>query len=591
MAFPQPWMDELLYKNDIVSVISSYVELKPKGHRYWGLCPLHGEKTPSFSVNADKQLFYCFGCHAGGNVISFIQQMDHLTFPEAVAKLAQRAGMQLPEMTEDADAIRERAHRERLYAATRSAARYYMETLLSEDGLPGRRYLSKRHISSEAVKRFGIGYAKAGWDNLKNKLTAEGFSEAELLEAGLLVKNDSKGTVYDAYRDRVIFPILDINSRVLGFGARVMTNEKPKYINTGDTPIYNKRNNLYGLHIQKGQRIDSLFMVEGYTDVIGLFENGVTNAVASLGTALTVQQARLLKRYVNTVYIAYDGDSAGQNATIRGLDILTDAGIDVRVIVFPDDMDPDEFIRKRGRDSFDRLKDNALSLNSFKLESMARAFDLTQENDRERYVKAGCTLISKLEPVEQERYYKQLALKTGYPVDTLKEQGKTESRQSPSGEPPKRSFHDLSTAKESITGRMKAEAVLLVYMERSQEAAESAVDQGAMELIRTPGLLNYAYGIIGAYAFGRKPSTAAIMNDLNDEDRKIVSKVMAADQVGSGDPKKAISGCIERLRAIDRDERIEQLRIKLADNLKTKEELIEIMKEINELSSANKRRG
>ena len=208
----------------------------------------------------------------------------------------------------------------------------------------------------------------------------KGFSPEELVEAGLLVKNADKGSIYDAYRGRVIFPIVGVNGRVIGFGARVLNNEeKPKYINTGDTLLYNKRNNLYGLHLQKSGKLPDLVMVEGYTDVIGLYEAGVTNAVASLGTALTQQQARLLKRYVSQVYIAYDGDAAGQNATIRGLDILRAEGLDVRVIVFPDDLDPDEFIRKRGKDAFDALKDQALSLNAFKLDSMANGFDLTRK--------------------------------------------------------------------------------------------------------------------------------------------------------------------------------------------------------------------
>lgn len=426
MAFPDAWLDELIAKNDIVSVVSSYVDLKPKGRRLWGRCPLHGEKTPSFSVSPDKQMFYCFGCHAGGTVIQFVMQMEHLTFREAVQRLAERAGMEMPETANDAVMQRERAYKERLYEACKRAARFYMETLLGDKGLPGRRYLASRGLSADAVKRFGIGYAEEGWDHLRKHLLAEGFTEQELLDAGLLVKNAERGRVYDAYRGRVIFPIVGANGRVLGFGARVLnSDEKPKYINTGDTPIYNKRNNLYGLHLQKGKKLDDLVMVEGYTDVISLYEAGVTNAVASLGTALTVQQARLLKRYVPQVYIAYDGDAAGQNATIRGLDILRAEGLDVRVIVFPDDLDPDEFIRKRGKDAFDSLKDQALSLNAFKLDSMANGFDLTRENDREKYAMEACSFISGLQPVEQGRYFSRLAKKTGYPVDALVAQAKT----------------------------------------------------------------------------------------------------------------------------------------------------------------------
>ena len=275
--------------------------------------------------------------------------------------------------------------------------------------------------------------------------------------------------MYDAYRNRVIFPIIGTGGRVLGFGARVLGDEKPKYINTGDTPIYNKRNNLYGLYLQKGRGSGELVMVEGYMDVIGLFEAGVTNAVASLGTALTVQQARLLKRFVPLVYIAYDGDAAGQQATLRGLDILSREGLDVRVIVFPDGLDPDEFVRARGREAFEALKDQALSLNAFKLESMAQGYRLTDENDRERYAKEACRFIASLEPVEQGRYYAQLAKKTGYPVEALKAQGASAGPLEAA--PPRRAGAGRrASAAAEEDARTRAENALLQAMAQSREA-------------------------------------------------------------------------------------------------------------------------
>lgn len=588
MAFPDAWLDELLYKNDIVSVVSSYVELKPKGHRYWACCPLHGEKTPSFSVNADKQLFYCFGCHAGGNVIRFVMDMDHLTFREAVEKLAQRAGMQLPEMTDDSEAMKQRAYKERLYACTRAAARYYMETLLGPDGAPGRAYFQKRGITADSVKRFGLGYAKAGWSNLKDHLGKQGFTDREMLDAGLLVHNAQKGTVYDAYRDRVIYPILDINGRVLGFGARVMNDEKPKYINTGDTPIYNKRNNLYGLHVQKGQRIENLIMVEGYMDVIGLYEQGVTNAVASLGTALTAQQAQLLKRYVSTCYIAYDGDAAGQHAMIRGLDILKDAGIDVRVIVFPDGLDPDEFIRQRGKDAFGKLRDNALSLNAFKLESMSREHDLSNENDREKYVRRACGFISGLEPVEQDRYYRQLAQKTGFSVETLKEQGKSGVLVREKEIPLRRPVRYYSKPGGELTGRIKAEALLCANMALSRDAALEAVGAGVFDLIRTPALNAYAVAVVGAWAEDETPNDARILASFSEEDQQLVARALEFDTVRSSEPEKVVADCIRKLKTDEIDSRIMQLRA-LMDSTKTTEETNRLMAEINKLTAEKKR--
>lgn len=582
MAFPDAWLDELLAKNDIVSVVSSYVELRPKGRRLWGLCPLHGEKTPSFSVSPDKQMFYCFGCHAGGTVIQFIMQMERLSFVEAVKLLANRAGMELPENADDTAMQRERAYKERLYAACKAAARFYMETLLGPDGAPGRAYLAGRGLTSESVKRFGIGYAPAAWDALKNHLLAAGFTQQELLDAGLLVHNTEKNSVYDAYRNRVIFPIIGASGRVLGFGARVLNDDKPKYINTGDTPIYNKRNNLYGLYLQKGRRCADLVMVEGYTDVIGLFEAGITNAVASLGTALTVQQARLLKRYTQLVYIAYDGDAAGQNATIRGLDILSHEGIDVRVIVFPDAQDPDEFIRTHGREAFDALKDHALSLNAFKLESMARGYRLTDENDRERYAKEACRFIASLQPVEQGRYYAQLAKKTGYPVEALQAQG---AAGSPLETAPVRRSPGIRRTAVPVEedARTRAENALLLAMAQSREATLAAVSDGAAELFSDDARSLLAAEIIAAYAADTAPNCARIIAAMPEELAGRLAGVFREDAVAK-DPLRVVRDCAAAIRRFDRRRQIDAMTLRLTDSTLPANERQALMERIQHLT-------
>lgn len=582
MAFPDAWLDELLAKNDIVSVVSSYVELRPKGRRLWGLCPLHGEKTPSFSVSPDKQMFYCFGCHAGGTVIQFIMQMERLSFVEAVKLLANRAGMELPENADDTAMQRERAYKERLYAACKAAARFYMETLLGPDGAPGRAYLAGRGLTSESVKRFGIGYAPAAWDALKTHLLAAGFTQQELLDAGLLVHNTEKNSVYDAYRNRVIFPIIGAAGRVLGFGARVLNDDKPKYINTGDTPIYNKRNNLYGLYLQKGRRCADLVMVEGYTDVIGLFEAGITNAVASLGTALTVQQARLLKRYTQLVYIAYDGDAAGQNATIRGLDILSHEGIDVRVIVFPDAQDPDEFIRTHGREAFDALKDHALSLNAFKLESMARGYRLTDENDRERYAKEACRFIASLQPVEQGRYYAQLSKKTGYPVEALQAQG---AAGSPLETAPVRRSPGMRRTAVPVEedARTRAENALLLAMAQSREATLAAVSDGATELFSDDARSLLAAEIIAAYAADTTPNCARIIAAMPEELAGRLAGVFREDAVAK-DPLRVVRDCAAAIRRFDRRRQIDAMTLRLTDSALPAQERQVLMERIQLLT-------
>ena len=334
-AFPEEWLNELLSKTDIVRVVGDYVSLTPKGGRFWGCCPFHNEKTPSFSVTPEKQMYYCFGCHAGGGAIHFVI--------EAVKLLAQRAGMELPDEVNDARLRAERAYKERLYNACKEAAIFYNKKLLSAEGKAAQEYLKRRGIGGKMAVRFGLGYAPEGWHNLMDYLEQKGYSRKEMVDAGLAIASKKDGGAYDAYRGRLIYPIISATGRVMAFGARTMKkDDEPKYINTGDTPIYNKRYNLYALNMQRGKRVGELIMVEGYMDVISLFAAGIENAVASLGTAMTQQQARLIKRYADKMYLCYDGDSAGQAATLRGLDILSAEGIDPKVIVIPGNMDPDD---------------------------------------------------------------------------------------------------------------------------------------------------------------------------------------------------------------------------------------------------------
>ncbi len=585
MAFSQSFLSELVAKNDIVSVVSSYVDLKPKGRRLWGLCPLHGEKTPSFSVSPDKQAFYCFGCHAGGSVVQFVMEMERLTFPEAVRFLADRAGMAMPEEVDDARIRMDRVKRDRLYEACRLAARYFMENLLGPDGGPGRAYLKQRGLTGEAVKRFGLGYALDGWDHLQKHLEEKGFSQSELVDAGLLTKNPQSGRVYDTYRNRLMFPIVGANGRVLGFGARVLDDSKPKYINTGDTPIYNKRNNLYGLNLQKGAKITDLVMVEGYTDVIGLWQAGVTNVVASLGTALTLQQARLIKRYTETVYIAYDGDAAGQNATIRGLDILSGEGLNLRVIVFPGGQDPDEFIRTKGKEAFDALKDEAMTLNAFKLERMADGYDLSNENERERYAIQACRLIGSLQPLEQDRYYRQLAKKTGYAHEALKNQG---SQSKPLLEPPlyRRTpgwKNNQNAGNHQENQRFRAETAMLAAMLMGREAAETAVTQGGMELISTGPYKQLANAIVAAYAMDETPNAAAVIAGMDPEDAAVAGVALKED-VELNEPVQAVQDCIRRIRRYEIDDRIQELTQSLSDPKMTKEEKTACLTKIQALN-------
>ncbi|MBQ7277851.1 MAG: DNA primase [Clostridia bacterium] len=574
MAFSQEWMDELLSKNEITEVISSYVALKPKGRKLWACCPLHGEKTPSFSVSPDKQLFYCFGCHAGGTVIQFIMDMEHLSFIEAVKLLAERAHMELPEERNDRELSRQRAYRERLYEVNRAAARFYCEQLLGEKGQPGRDYAQKRGLVKDIILRFGIGYAPEGWDNLMQHMEKQGFLEKELLDAGLLVKNPNSGRVYDAYRNRLMYPIQGVGGQVLGFGGRVLDDSKPKYINTGDTPIYNKRNNLYGLHLQKGSKLTDLIMVEGYMDVIGLYKAGVTNAVASLGTALTEQQARLLKRYVDTVYIAYDGDAAGQNATIRGLEILSQQGLSVRVIVFPDDLDPDEYVQIYGKEGFDNLKQNAFTLNAFKIETLAREQDLDTEDGREQFALKACAFVGTLQPVEQERYFKLIAQKTGYELESIREQGRRDRTE---GQQPQRFFRTTyrkpqqeEDAKQKYLRTMLTCALKdrRAHAALAQAGVEDVLEGVYAEVFLAMAQPNFQFP---AYVAAQDRENAQLLTALIRQEQDMV------------EPEKTALDCLHRLRQLNREQQRLELQQQLTRTDITEAERSAILKQITEL--------
>lgn len=584
MAFPSQWMDQLLAKNDIVDVVSSYVELKPKGRKLWACCPLHGEKTPSFAVTPEKGLFYCFGCHAGGSVIQFIMSMERLDFPETVKFLAERAHMELPEEQNDRELQQQKNKRRRLEECNRLAARYFCEQLLGEKGQLGRAYALKRKMDKSILLRFGIGYAPEGWDNLLKHLTQAGYKPQELVEAGLAVENPQSGRIYDAYRNRLIFPIQGISGQVLGFGGRVLDDSKPKYINTGDTPLYNKRANLYGLHLLKSDKLHDIIMVEGYMDVIGLYQAGVENAVASLGTALTEQQARLLKRYVSQVYIAYDGDAAGQNATLRGLEILSAQGLSVRVIVFPNGMDPDEFAHAYGKAGFDRLKAEAMTLSSFKLSSMAKAYDLKDENQKERYSLEACRYIAGLQPIEQPRYYQELSERTGYAPGLLQRQGSSFVQGSSSSllkTPAPRPLTRKRTKQEESARQvlertllqcalLSRKAYLLLQQQQAGALLEEEAFKGLFEALSDP------HFHLGSYVAQQQREQAELLSTLLKGEESIT------------EPEKAAEECLKRIQKKNNEEKLLLLQQRLAAEELPVEERNKLLQQITQLIRTNK---
>lgn len=418
--FPTAWMDDFYSRVDIVQVVSAYVPLKKNGSRYWGLCPFHHEKTPSFSVNGEQNLYYCFGCKAGGNVVQFVEAMEHLTYREAVEYLAKQIHMPIPETQEDPDYERRRSQRERLLGANKAAARWYHAQLWLPENQRILDYLHKRGLDDGTIRKFGLGAAPEEWDALTRALEQQGYTQEELRLAGLTVVKQE--TRFDMFRSRAIFPIIDAQGQVLGFGGRAMGDAQPKYLNTSDTPVFNKRKGVYAANMLRKQRdLKRVILVEGYMDVVALIQHGVNGVVATLGTALTNEQARLLKRYAPEIWVSYDGDSAGQHAIMRALEIFEQEDIRVRVLFFPDNLDPDEFIRQRGLDAFEHLR--PLKAAEYRMQRAKEDLDLSDDDQRIEYAKRCAQILSKVrEPVELETYLQTLAVQTGFSKDVLRQQ-------------------------------------------------------------------------------------------------------------------------------------------------------------------------
>lgn len=459
--FPTAWLDELYARADIVSVVSGYLSLKKDGRRYWGLCPFHNEKTPSFSVNADLNLYYCFGCKAGGNVVQFIMEMERVSFQEAVKILAEKVHMAVPEMQEDPDYERRRSERERLLAANREAAFFYHDKLWKPEGKQVLDYLHSRGLDDGTIKKFGLGASTDQWDDLLQHLTEKGYSKREIVLAGLAVeKGDHQ---YDMFRHRAMFPIIDQQGHVLGFGGRAMGDAKPKYLNTSDTPVFNKRKGVYAINLVKKIRdLKRILLVEGYMDVVAVTQAGIQGAVATLGTSLTNEQARLLKRYAPQVWIAYDGDEAGQHAIERAISIFETEGVPVKVLSFPDKLDPDEMIRQRGVDAFLAVK--PIGAVTFKMQRLRQQFDLESQDGRTEYAKQCAQILKTVkEPVELENHLEALSVQTGFSREVLLAQIGITPEQVGQHKPPEQR-KDYSGKQKRLPESYKTEQTLLALL-------------------------------------------------------------------------------------------------------------------------------
>ena len=408
MAFSDEFIEELRDRNDIESVISSYVNLKRQGKLLKGLCPFHNEKTPSFTVYPDTRSFYCFGCGAGGEVITFIRQIENLDYVESIKLLADRAGMQMPNDGFD-DSLAK--HRQRLLAANREAARFFYKSLISPQGKVALDYFLSRGLSIATIKHFGLGYAPDSWDSLIKHMKSKGFTLAELFDANLVKRSerDGKTRYYDNFRNRVMTPIIDLRGNVIAFGGRVLDDSKPKYINTSDTLVYKKTDNVFALNFAKNGNPDSMILAEGYMDVIALHQAGFKNAVASLGTALTREQANLISRYTDEVIISYDADEAGQEATQKAIRIFSETGLKVRVLRLEGGKDPDEIIKKHGKERYKALLDGAANDIEYGILKVRKKYDITFPDGKLSFLSEVTDLLAGCNDIELDIYAGRLS--------------------------------------------------------------------------------------------------------------------------------------------------------------------------------------
>lgn len=547
--FPASWLDELRSRSDIVQIISGYVGLKKSGKKYWGLCPFHGEKTASFSVDAEQQLYYCFGCKAGGNVFHFIMDIERCSFHEAVELLAERAHIPMPEMVNDADWELRNTKRKRLLSANREAAAFYHEMLFKPEGADSLSYLRKRGLSDSVIRKFGLGAAPDHWTALTDHLLSRGYSIDELSSAGLtLVKPPKEGSnkqrYFDMFRNRAIFPIIDMYKNVLAFGGRALGKEMPKYLNTSDTLIFNKRKGVFAANLLRQNRhLDRVILVEGYMDVVSLTQFGVEGVCATLGTALTNEQARLLKRFAPEVWLGYDGDSAGQHAILRGLDILSEEGVPSKVLDFPDGLDPDEYIRRDGPEGFAALP--ALSAAEYRLRRLKESFDLSSDEGRMNYVRKAAFIIAPLDPVGVETHLKTLMIETGFSHEVLMQQidtarGDTDKKAVPSAPLTLRKPGASHPRVSSVSPELTAQETLLGLLATGQ-IPKDMVEEKDFEDEELNSL--YTALISG--------SSASSLLDLapDEETRSRYTRILMAPAADNKDQMISMAAqCLERIR-------------------------------------------
>lgn len=537
MPFPDSFLQELKLRSDITEIASSYVNLKRHGRNMVGLCPFHGEKTPSFNIYTESSSFYCFGCGAGGDVITFIMKIENLDYVEAVKFLAQRAGMEMPENTYDDSLSKLRM---RIYEANREAARFFHATLLSQRGQSGLNYLRGRALSDRTIRHFGLGFADDDWNSLCNHLKSKGFSEYEIYSANLAFKRKNGNGIYDRFVNRVMFPIIDLRGNVIAFGGRIMTDEKPKYLNTSDTPVFKKSENLFSLNNAKSSGTRTLILCEGYMDVIALNQAGFTNAVATLGTALTNEQAVLMKRYADEVIICYDADGAGQKATARAIDILRNAGLPIKILTVPSGKDPDEFIRSKGENgpaAFKLLIEKCGNDIEYRLMKLKENYNLNTTDGKVAFLNEAVKIVATIEsPIERDVFASKLCAELEIDKNAFLEQiskVKRRDRRENIKKETRQIQAELNGQSDKINREhykkprsSSAEEALLVYLINNPDYANSISERVTPDKFSNSLIKRYYEYVLSKIKSGYEPLTS-VSSDFNSDEVSYLYKLIS----------------------------------------------------------------
>lgn len=537
MPFPESFLQELKLRSDITEIASSYVNLKRHGRNMVGLCPFHGEKTPSFNIYTENGSFYCFGCGVGGDVITFIMKIENLDYVEAVKFLAQRAGMEMPENTYDDSLSKLRM---RIYEANREAARFFHATLLSQRGQSGLNYLRGRALSDRTIRHFGLGFADDDWNSLCNHLKNKGFSEYEIYSANLAFKRKNGNGIYDRFVNRVMFPIIDLRGNVIAFGGRIMTDEKPKYLNTSDTPVFKKSENLFSLNNAKSSGTRTLILCEGYMDVIALNQAGFTNAVATLGTALTNEQAVLMKRYADEVIICYDADGAGQKATARAIDILRNAGLPIKILTVPSGKDPDEFIRSKGENgpaTFKLLIEKCGNDIEYRLMKLKENYNLNTTDGKVAFLNEAVKIVATIEsPIERDVFASKLCAELEIDKNAFLEQiakVKRRGRRENIKKETRQIQAELNGQSDKINREhykkprsSSAEEALLVYLINNPDYANSISERVTPDKFSNSLIKRYYEYVLSKIKSGYEPLTS-VSSDFNSDEVSYLYKLIS----------------------------------------------------------------